>query len=132
MVGIARTHSSDGPVFLHKRPTGKGLNEGQVFLYQVYIQKVLDPAFFLGNNSIHLVMINEMDQDVIPLLKKIGLEVRNFRKRDNLTDKELEKRLGMPVEKLKRIEEGKVNISLLDLLVIRKEVAFSWKILKQR
>ena len=76
-------------------------------------------------------MVDDMDQKVIPLLKKIGLEVRSFRERCNLTDEELEKRLGMSIDKVKRIEEGKVNVCLSELLVLQKEVSFPWKILKQ-
>jgi transcriptional regulator with XRE-family HTH domain len=76
-------------------------------------------------------MVKDMDQKVIPLLKKIGLEVRRFREQCNHTDEELEKRLGMSIDKVKRIEEGKVNILLSELVTIQKEVSFPWEIMKQ-
>lgn len=68
--------------------------------------------------------MNEVDAKI---LKSIGAKIREIRLHKNMTQKELAFNLDIEISQITRIETGKINTSILNLIKISKALEIDIK-----
>ena len=93
-------------------------NQSRVIFWQAIYEKLLDRY---QKKGVKFRKVKNAVKD--ELCKVIGKEIRNIRIKQDLSQKELAKKIGISQQLISRVEKGRENVSMLTLKKISKALS---------